>query len=397
MNPCVIIGGGPAGLAASAALTARGIDHLILERGQVGQSWRTQRWDSFRLNTPGWMNPVLGEQPRDAYLTGPEVVKLLEDLGARAPVYERVTVSGLEPAGDGFVLRTSDGQVRARTVIAATGGENVPYLPPLSTRLPDRIAQVHVADYRSPGALPAGSVLVVGSAQSGCQVAEDLVTSGRRVTLATSPVGRVPTPYRGRDTVQWLAEAGFFDQRPSDLPDPSLMHQRQPVVAPGGRGLSLQALARSGVTLAGRLVDVGGEQVRFDDTAAANVAAGDAFAARVRTQVDGAIASRGVAAAPAQPDAADVPIELSPTRVDLRKQDVSAVVWCTGFTGDFSWLGAGLVDVDGKPRRRDAAAPIPGLWYLGLRWLIRRASSILYGLPGDADTVADAVRARLSR
>ena len=393
---CAVVGAGPAGLAASAALAARGVEHLVLERGRAGESWRSQRWGSFRLNTPGWMNQVLGPQPRDANLAGPEVVGRLGRLAAASPVREGVGVTRLAPAGDGYALGTDAGELRARTVVVATGDQNRPRRPALADAFPDRLAQVHTAGYRDPGQLPDGAVLVVGSAQSGCQIAEDLLISGgRRVLLATSPVGRLPFHHRGRETVEWLIEAGFMDQRPRDLPDPSVMRAPQPVQAPG-RGLSLPALARAGVTLAGRPVAVDGERVAFDDSLAANVAAGDAFAARLRGLADESIRRRGLDAPPAEPDDHDAPVDLDPPMsLDLRAEEVGSVVWCTGFSGDFSWLDPALVDVDGQPRHEDAAAPAPGLWYLGLRWLIRRRSSILFGFPDDAATIADAVRAHL--
>jgi putative flavoprotein involved in K+ transport len=240
-------------------------------------------------------------------------------------------------------------------------------------------------------------VLVVGSAQSGCQVAEDLLANGRRVVLATSPVGRVPTPYRGRDTIEWLAEAGFFDQRPQDLPDPAMLRAPNPLIAPGGRSLSLGALARAGVTLVGRLVGVDGERVGFDASAPANLATGEAFAERARATIDEVIRRRGLDAPPPEPDDADAPVELDlPTQLELRAQGIGSVIWCTGFAGDFSWLPDGLVDADGRPRHHDAAVA-PGVWALGLRWLRRRSSSILYGFPGDAATVADAVRNHLEQ
>jgi len=205
---CVVVGAGPAGLAASAALTDRGVEHEVLERGRVGESWRTQRWDSFRLNTPGWMNQTLGEQARDAYATRAEVVERLETLAADCPIRDGVPVTRLAPAGEGYVLRTADGDVRARTVVAATGGENVPRVPDVARVLLGRVAQYHAGDYRSAGMLPEGAVLVVGSGQSGCQIAEDLVASGRRVVLATSPVGRVTTPYPGRDASNGWSSPG---------------------------------------------------------------------------------------------------------------------------------------------------------------------------------------------
>jgi putative flavoprotein involved in K+ transport len=393
---CVVVGAGPAGLAASAALTERGVEHVVLERGRAGESWRTQRWDSFRLNTPGWMNQLLGEQARDAFFTGVEVVQRLEKLAADHPVRSGVQVERLAPAGDGYALLTGDGDLRARTVVVATGDQNVPLVPALARKLPDGVAQYHTAEYRGPGALPAGAVLVVGSAQSGCQIAEDLLAAGRRVVLATSPAGRVPWRHRGRDSIEWLAEAGFFDQRPQDLPDPAAMHAAQPIVAAGGRSLSLQTLARAGATLVERPVAVSGGRVTFDDSVEANIAAGDAFAARVRALVDQVIGRRGLDAPPAEPEDTDQPVDLHPpSALDLRADEVAGVVWCTGFTGDFSWLDPALVGPDGQPRRQDAAAVAPGLWYVGLRWLTRRGSSIFFGFPGDAATVAGAVRARL--
>jgi putative flavoprotein involved in K+ transport len=280
-------------------------------------------------------------------------------------------------------------------VVVATGDQNLARVPAIARRLPGRVAQYHAADYRGPGQLPGGAVLVVGSAQSGCQITEDLLAGGRRVILTTSPVGRVPFRHRGRETIEWLIEAGFMDQRPRDLPDPSVMRAAMPILAPG-RGLSLQALARAGVTLLGRPVAVDGERVGFDGSAMANVAAGDVFAARMRAMVDEIIRRRGVDAPPAEPDDNDTPVDLDPPRsLDLRAEEVASVVWCTGFGGDFSWLDPALVDVDGQPRHEDAAAAAPGLWYVGLRWLVRRRSSILFGFPDDAATVADAVGAHL--
>jgi putative flavoprotein involved in K+ transport len=393
---CVVVGAGAAGLTASAALTDQGVEHVVLDRGRAGETWRTQRWDSFRLNTPGWMNAPLGEQPRHAYPTGAEVVQRLEKVAADAPVRAGVEVARLRERGGGYALETGGGTLHARAVVVATGDQNVPLVPALARLLPDRVAQCHTADYRGPGALPAGAVLVVGSAQSGCQIAEDLLAAGRRVVLATSPVGRFAWRHRGGDTVEWLVEAGFFDQRPRDLPDPSVMRAAQPIVASGGRSLSLQALARAGATLVGRPVAVAGERVAFDHSAAANVAAGDAFAARVRGMIDELIARRGLDAPPYEPDDTEAPVALDPPgELDLRAEEIGSVVWSTGFTGDFSFLDPALLDGEGRPRHTDTAAPAPGLWYVGLKWLVRRASGILHGFPGDAAAVAAAVRAHL--
>jgi putative flavoprotein involved in K+ transport len=394
MIDCVVVGAGPAGLAASTALTERDVEHVVLERGRVVETWRTQRWDSFRLVSPGWKNAMLGEQPPDAYAPAAEVVDRLEKLAARCPVREGVGVARLTPDAKGwYVLATDDGEVRARTVVVASGHENVPHTPSVARAFPERITQYHAADYRCPAGLPDGVVLVVGSAQAGCQITDELLAAGRQIVLATSPVGRVPTPYRGRDTVEWLYEAGFFHQRPADLPDPAMMRARQPILGPG-RGLSLQALARAGATLTGRLVAVDDQRVHFDDSAGANVAAGDAFAARVGAMVDEAIERTGRRAPPAEPDpAVGTPVDLDTTTLDLG--ELGAVVWCTGFSGDFSWLGPTLVDPHGQPTHIGCAAGVPGVWYVGLRWLTHRGSATLDGFPTDAATVADGVRAQL--
>jgi len=393
MIDCVVVGGGPAGLAASAALTRRGVEHVILERGRVGQTWRTQRWDSFRLVSPNWKNAMLGELSPEVYAPTVEVIERLETLAAACPIREGVRVTRLTSHLGGHVLDTDDGAVRARTVVIASGHENVPRTPALAQRFPARIAQHHAADYRDPAALPAGVVLVVGSAQAGCQITEELLGSGRQVVLSTSSVGRVPTPYRGRDSVAWLYEMGFFHQRPTDLPDPAMMQARQPILAPG-RGLSLQALAHAGATLTGRLVAVDDRQVLFDDSARANIATGDTFAARVAALIDETIQRTGRQAPPAEPDlVAQTPLDVDTRTVDLN--ELGAVVWCTGFGGDFSWLDPALVSPAGQPTHSGCAATVPGVWYVGLRWLTHRGSATLDGFPTDAATVADAVRAQL--
>jgi putative flavoprotein involved in K+ transport len=341
------------------------------------------------------MNPMLGDQPPGTYLSAADVVDRLERLAARAPVREQTAVRALSPDRSGWILRTDDGPLRARTVVVASGGENVPRTPPLGRRLPAHIAQWHAAEYRRPDQLPPGAVLVVGSAQSGYQIAEELLVSGRRVILATSRVGRAPARHRGRDTLELLARSGFFDQRPDDLPDPSVMNAPQPLLAPGGRSASLQTLARAGVTLTGRLVAVDGHRLRFDDSLPANIAAADAFAGRIRALLD-RTAHLDCSEPPVVPGPADLPVALDPPGIlDLRTAGIGSVVWCTGYTGDFSWLDPDLLDHGGRPRRDGAAGARPGLWFIGLRWLTRRSSGNFLGFPTDAATVADAVAVAL--
>jgi putative flavoprotein involved in K+ transport len=392
---CVVVGGGAAGLAASVALAARGVQHVVLEADRAAQTWQTQRWQSFQLNTPGWTTTqLLGEQPRDSYLTADEVCTRLGTLAARAPIRERVRVVQLAPADTGYVLRTPDEEISARTVVVATGDENVPRLPPITAAVPAMIAQLHSAEYRTPDRLPEGIVLVVGSGQSGAQISEDLLAGGRRVLLATSPVGRVPVRHRGLNTFDLLHAAGFFDQTPADLPDPAMIHVPQPILAPGGRALSLQMLARAGATLTGRMVAVQNGRVRFDDSATANIAVGDQFAGRVSAMLDELIVRSGRSASPGAPGDSEVPVALDPPS-SIELGQIGAIVWCTGFTGDFSWLSSTLLDARGRPRHTGTAGPVPGLWYVGLRWLTHRGSATLPGIPRDAATVATEVAAHL--
>jgi putative flavoprotein involved in K+ transport len=393
---CVVVGAGPAGLAASLALSARQIDHLVLERDQVGHSWRTQRWDSLRLNNPGWMNPMLGPQPSDSYLSACDVVTRLDKLAARCPVREQVRVVAVHQRRDRWVLHISDGDVVSRTLVVASGGENVPRTPRLSRAVPNTVVQLHSAAYRSPAQLPPGGVVVVGSAQSGYQIAEELLAAGRRVVVATSPVGRAPARHRGQDTVEWLYDCGFFDHRPQDLADPSVISAPQPLLAPGGHSASLQRLVRSGAIVTGRLVAVDGNVLRFDGSAPANMTAADRYAAGVRSMLDRLIppSARSV---PIEPDEADSPVRFDPpTTLHLAHEGFGAVVWATGYVGDFSWLAADLRDATGGPRRAGTAGVAPGLWCVGLRWLTHRTSGNFLGFPADAATVAAEVHTHLS-
>ena len=397
-HECVVVGAGPAGLAASRALVDRGVDHVVLERQEVGHSWRSQRWDSFRLNTPGWCNEMLGGFARDEYATAPEVVARLDALAAALPVRQHTPVTSLERAEGGYALATPAGELRSSTVVLATGDQNMPRIPAIAGRVPEQVRQLHAADYRNAADLPDGAVLVVGSAQSGCQIAEDLIAAGRGVYLATSPVSRFSWHYRGRDTIEWLVDAGFFDQRPEDLDDPAMVQARQPIVASGGRSLSLQMLARSGVTLLGRMVTIDGRTVTFDDSAVANMAYGDRFAGLVRTMIDTLVERTGLDAPSAEPDDAAGPVDVDgATTLDLNAAGVSTIIWCTGFSGDFSWVHLPVVDAAGQPLHDGGATTEPGVWFVGLTWLTRRKSGILLGFPDDAARTADEVTAHLGR
>ena len=262
---CVVVGAGAAGVAVSAALAEAAVDHVVLERNEVADTWHRQRWDAFRLNTPGWMNTMLGPVAPDSFSSRDEVVRLLVDRAKSLPVRSHTPVLSLHHDGSSFVVDTPGERIAAASVVLASGLQNVARIPAQRGHFPARIRHLHTADYANPADLDDGAVLVVGSAQSGAQIAEDLVLAGRRVYLATSRVGRYRWMYRGRELIGWLVDCGHWDQRPSDLADPGETRAAIAVVGSGGHSLDLPLLARLGVTLLGRLESVRGERVTFTD------------------------------------------------------------------------------------------------------------------------------------
>jgi putative flavoprotein involved in K+ transport len=389
---CVVVGAGAAGLATSWSLADAGVEHVVLERNDVADTWQNQRWDSFRLNTPGWMNGTLGTVEPTSFSYRDEVVRLLADRAAALPVHTQTPVVSLDHDGSEFVVRTPDEEFHAATVVLANGLQNVAKQPEQADQLATRLFQIHTRDYRSAAQLPEGAVLVVGSGQSGCQIAEDLVLAGRRVYLSTSRVGRLPWMYRGRQLIGWLVDCGFWDQRPEDLPSPADTRLPIPVVASGGRSLDLRILARLGVTPIGRFEKAVGERVTVTGSLAERVAYADEVAVRLQTLADDYIASQGIDAPEAEPDLETSPLEsANTTELDLAAADVTSIIWCTGFTGDLSWVQLPILDAEGRPRHDGCASPVPGLWYAGFPWLTRRRSGILHGFPVDAADVTSAV------
>lgn len=394
-EPCVVVGAGPAGLAMSRCLVDRGVDHLVLERRDVGDTWATQRWDGFRLNTPAWMNRLLGDLPEGAFPGRDEVVARLRAAAVGLPVQSHSPVLSVRKQGDGFAVRTPDREYVADAVVVASGGQNVPRTPSLASGLPAYVMQLHAADYRSAADLPKGAVLVVGSGQSGSQIAEDLVLAGRRVLLSTSRVGRYRWSYRGRELLGWLVDSGYWAQRPRDLPDLAALHLPQPIIGSGGHSLGLPALARAGVILLGRLCAVDGRVLSFRRSVAEHVAYGDQVAARLEALADAYVASAGIDAPAAESDLGRGPVSGGePETVDLVREEIGAVIWCTGFRGDLSWLELPVLDGTGAPVHRDGVTALAGLRLLGLPWLTCRSSGILHGMPDDARRTADALLLR---
>ena len=411
MIDAVIVGAGQSGLAASWHLARRGIDHVVLERGRVGQTWRSQRWDSFALNTPNWMNRLSGEPDdhpeRDGFLTRDAWVEHLQDYadGQGLPVRTGTAVTsvaaGAEPGT--FLVSTAgpgDGageSIAARHVIVASGAQAVPRVPALSAALPSWVQQLHTADYRAASALPTGAVLVVGSAQSGVQIAEDLLDAGRTTYLCTSAVPRLRRRQRGRDSLDWLRVVGFYEMTPDQLPDPRMMFAPQPQISgvgPLGHTVSLQSLGERGARLLGRPISVEDDRIRLDDSLGANIELGDRIAAELNGVIERGILKAGLRLPPLEPDPADEPHPdpmsvHGPDWLDLEASGVSTVIWATGFDGDFGFLPAAVIDDRGLPIHDRGAARIPGLHFMGLRWMTARKSALVLGADADAAALAE--------
>jgi putative flavoprotein involved in K+ transport len=392
---CVVVGAGAAGLETSARLAGAGVAHVVLERNDVADTWQHQRWDSFRLNTPGWMNGTLGTVEPSSFSYRDEVVQLLADRAASLPVHTKTPVLDLHHDGSQFVVSTPDEQIRAAAVVLASGLQNVPTKPAQADRVAPRLLQIHTADYRRAAQLPDGAVLVIGSGQSGSQIAEDLALAGRRVYLSTSRVGRFPWIYRGEQLIRWLVDCGFWDQRPEDLASPADTRARIPVTGAGGHSLNLGILAELGVTLLGRFedVDIDGEHVTFSASVAENLAFAEVAASRLKAMADDFITRQGIDAPEPEPDigAGQPEPVTSITELDLAAADVTSIIWCSGFTGDLSWVRLPVTDPDGGLRHDGCTSPVPGLWYVGFPWLTRRRSGILNGFPVDAAEIVDGV------
>lgn len=401
--PAIVVGAGPAGLITSWHLKALGVDHVVLERDAVGATWRSSRWDSFTLVTPTWSVRLPGRPQRpgedpDGFLTRDEFVALLDSYARETglPVRPGVEVRSLHRAGDGYRLVTSEGEWSTRAVVIASGAQREARMPPWIAPLPG-LTMLHAVDYRSPGQVPPGAVVVVGSGQSGTQIADELRRAGRRVFLATSPVGRVPRRYRGRDVFSWLRDTGLLDL-PLEQAPPEAVRAPQPAVS-SARTLALQQLAREGVTLLGRLTGAREDRLFFGDDLTPHMAVADEFSARFRRSVDEYVRDHPDPSLPeATPDPSEAPLDTpltAPGELDIAAEGISTLLFCTGMRADTTWLPEALVHDDGTPRHERDATPWPGVHVVGLPWLTHRASGVLYGMGTDAERIAERVSRHL--
>jgi len=396
----VIVGAGQAGLAVSHELTAADVEHVVLERGQVGQTWR-DRWDSFCLVTPNGTirlpgdGAYAGDDP-EGFLLRDEVVQHFERWAGsfRAPVREGVTVTALEPSeAGGFTLETGDGPLRARSVVVCTGAYQRPHRPAVSSG--SDVLELDAEGYTNEAALPPGKVLVVGSGQTGCQLAEELSAAGRDVYLACGRAPWAPRRLNGHDVVHWLYEAGFYDQPASELPSPAarLVANVQLSGHGGGRDLNYRTLRAAGVTLVGHFGGVEDGALQFADDLAESVEFGDARYRDTRKLLLDHCERNGID----PPELPDPPPfdATAPVRLDLR--GVGAILYTCGFRPDYaSWLKVDAFDELGFPIHVDgASSTVPGLYFCGVHFLRKRKSSLLMGVGEDAAIVAESIsRAR---
>jgi putative flavoprotein involved in K+ transport len=372
----------------------------VLERGEVANSWRTERWDSLRLLTPNWQSRLPGQRydgpDPDGYMTMGEVTAFIERFAAasRAPVRTGTTVTSVRRAADGYRVSTTHGELACRAVVIASGACNQPAVPPLADAVPGSVEQLTPFDYRDPAKLPGGGVLVVGASATGVQLAAELQWSGRPVTLSVGEHVRLPRTYRGRDVLWWMDASGLWDQRYDEVEDLTRARRLpspQLVGTPERTTLDLNALASMGVELVGRWAAVRDGSALFSGGLRNVFSLADLKMNRLLGTFDEWAQTNGCDAD------IDPPERLAPTRVpdstrlrlDLRSGEIRAIVWATGFRPDYGWLGVPVADAKGQLRHEGGVVDSPGLYALGLPVLRRRRSTFIYGIEDDAREVID--------
>lgn len=402
----VVIGGGHSGLAMSTCLTDRGIDHVVLERGQVANSWRTQRWDSLRLLTPNWQSRLpghayAGDEP-DGFMSMPEVVSFVEDYAAAvdAPVRTDTTVTGVRPEGDRYSVLTDQGPWTCRCVVLASGACNVSSVPECATAVPAGVDMVSPLEYSNPDQLAEGGVLVVGAAATGVQLADEIHRSGRPVTLSVGEHVRMPRTYRGRDIQHWMHVTGRLDERYDEVEE--ILRARgvaspQLVGTPERVSLDLNALTGIGVGLRGRLGTIRDGVAMFSGGLRNHCSLADQKLVRLLDDIDEWITANGLdpdtesSERPSSTVIADVPLTL-----DLTSGEIRSIVWATGFKADHSWLELPVFDDRGRLRHDGGVVAAPGIYLLGATFLRRRRSSFIHGAGDDANELADHLAAHLA-
>lgn len=402
----VVIGAGHAGLAVSHYLREKAIDHVILERGEIANSWRHERWDSLRLLTPNWQSRLpgyayQGDNP-DGFMNMREVADFIQDYAEHlnAPVQTGSEVTSVVPVLDGYLVKTDRGYWYARAVVIASGACNKPAVPALADSLPESIRQVTPADYRRPEQLDAGGVLVVGASATGLQLAEEIHRSGRPVTLSVGEHVRMPRRYRGKDIQHWLDQTGLLDDGLDDVDDPERVRKLpspQLIGSDEGRRLDLNTLSSIGIELVGRLAGTRDDKAMFSGSLRNVCMMADLKMNRLLDSIDAWIENERIEADPIDRlDATRVP-EKPRLALEYQREEIQTVVWATGYRPDYSWLDVPVLDRKGRLRHDGGVVDAPGLYVVGLPFLRRRKSSFIHGADDDARDISNHLSAYLKQ
>jgi putative flavoprotein involved in K+ transport len=400
-----VIGGGQAGLSMSYYLKQRGIDHLVFEKHSAMHVWRTQRWDSFCLVTPNWQCQLPGHHYRgpdpDGFMVKSEILDYLAGFRevVNAPLLEGTAVTRVAPReGRGFDITTSQGHYSADQIVVASGGYTVPIVPRMAEKLPRSVQQLHSEQYRNPQDLPDGAVLVVGSGQSGAQIAEDLHLAGRKVHLAVGDAPRCARFYRGRDVVAWLADMNYYDMPVERHPMKEGVRDNSNHYVTGrdgGRDIDLRAFASQGMELYGLLEDFADGALRFRDDLSASLDRADKVYNGINGAIDKHIAENGI---DAPPPSVYLPV-WQPTgprpSLDLAAAGISAIIWSIGFRPDFHWLDVPVFNGGGHPKHKRGVTGVEGVYFLGLPWLHTWGSGRFSSVARDANHLAERIAERL--
>ena len=401
----IIVGGGQAGLSMSYCLKERDLDHIVFEKNKIGYAWRTKRWDSFCLVTPNWQCQLPGYPYSGPDLHGfmqkDEIVRYIEDYAASfaPPVMEGIEVLKVCKNNDQgiFELTTSAGHYTADQVVIAAGSYHLPKVPRMAERLPETIVQLHSSDYKNPQALPDGDVLVVGTGQSGCQIAEDLHLAGKRVHLCVGSAPRSPRKYRGKDVVDWLDQMGYYDLPIDEHPQKEKVRTKANHYVTGrdgGREIDLRHFALEGMQLYGKLKTISQGTLKFWDNLKQNLDQADAVAESIKKTIDQFIEKNQIQA-PTEPAYSPVwEPEEEVLSLDYEKANIGTVIWCTGYQSDFSWIDVPVFDGKGYPGHDRGITGVYGLYFLGLPWLYTWGSGRFSGIARDANYLADYITTR---
>ncbi|MCZ6558125.1 MAG: NAD(P)-binding domain-containing protein [SAR324 cluster bacterium] len=401
----VVIGGGQAGLAMSYFLSRQKREHIVLEEHAIGHAWRT-RWDSFTLVSPNWTlnlpgHEYHGDNP-DGFLLRDEVVRYVEQYAEQynVPIRLGVRVTSVEGAlGDsGYLVKTDNGDYTCRNVVVAAGLFQQPKLSPYADKLAPGVLQLHTSKYRNPSVLPDGGVLVVGSGQSGCQIAQELHESGRQVHLCVGNAKRIRRRYRGYDGFWWRNEIGNFDHTVADLDSPKERFAGNPHASGknGGTEINLHEFARDGINLLGHLRGIQASKITLAPDLKKTLASIDAQEEKFCQSVDKLIRTKDIKAeapdrSPDPKDGFDVEIV---TELDLHEKGITTLIWAAGYSFDFSWVRFPVFDEYGFPNQQQGVTGQPGLYFLGLHFLHKRKSGLFLGVGEDAEHVAGHIAAR---